>query len=163
MPPQRPGVKDSYDGDDKTPGNTSENNDDQEHYGRAATSSERQAATATIQSYYVAGAASNGAQACSLLIPTLVETIGGKYEAPSDPSYLHGRTCAEVMTKLFEHQHARLAKQAAGLEVTAVRIAGHGTGIVLLAFKGIRERRYLAIELSGGEWKLTALGDSPYP
>ena len=41
-----------------------------------------------------------------MLVPSLAQGMGGNYEKPSDPSYLHGKTCAEVMTKLFKHAMA---------------------------------------------------------
>jgi hypothetical protein len=162
VPRQRPGINDSYDGDDHNPNNTSENNDDPERHGRPATLAERQSVTEFVEKYYTAAVANNGAVACSLLIPSLVNGIGGSYERPGDPSYLHGKTCAQVMTKLFEHEHKLIAAEAAGLEVTGVRV-GSGMAFGLLAFKGAREPRYLGVERYDNTWKLRGLTESPYP
>lgn len=161
--PQRPGIKDTYDEDDSASRKLEENDDQEiEIYGRPASPAERQSAIAFAQSYFAAAAAENGAAACQLLVPSLASSLGGKYEKAPNPSYLGGKNCTEVMTKLFEHRHKLMAAEAAGLEVTDVRVTSR-TAFILLAFKGIRERRYMGVERDGNMWKLEALIDSQYP
>jgi hypothetical protein len=161
--PPRPGIDDTYDEDDTAPRKVEEHDDEEiEIYGKPASPAEWQAAAAFAKAYFTAAAAENGVAACGLLVPSLAQGTGGNYEKPSDPSYLHGKTCAEVMTKLFKHRHKLMAAEAAGLEITDVRVTSR-TAFVLLAFKGIRERRYMGVERFGKGWKLEALLDSQYP
>jgi hypothetical protein len=163
--PQRPGIHDTYDEDDIGSRKVEENDDEEiEIYGRPATAAEHRSTVAFAKSYFAAAAAEDGAAACTLLVPTLAKAIAGDYEKPSDPSYLHGKTCAQVMTKLFKHRHKLMTAEAAGLEVTDVRVSQTTkTAFILLAFKGIRERRFMGVESFGKAWKLEALMDSQYP
>jgi hypothetical protein len=163
--PQRPGIHDTYDEDDTASRKVEERDDEEiEIYGRPATAAEYRSAAGFAKSYFAAAAAEDGATACTLLVPPLAKAIAGDYEKPSDPSYLRGKTCAQVMTKLFKHRHKLMAAEAAGLEVTDVRVSRTTkTAFVLLAFKGIRERRFMGVERFGKAWKLEALMDSQYP
>jgi len=161
--PSRPGIDDTYDKDDTAPRSTEEGDDAEiEIYGKQATPAEWLAAVAFVKSYFAVALAENGAAACKLLTPSLASGLGGSYEKPPNPSYLRGKTCAEVMTKLFEHRHKLVAAEAAGLEVTDVRVTSR-TAFILLAFKGIRERRYMGVERDGKTWKLEDVMDSKYP
>jgi hypothetical protein len=162
--PQRRGIHDTYDEDDTAPRKTEEKDDEEiEIYGKQASPTEWLAAVAFAKAYFAAAAAENGAAACALLVPSLAQGMGGSYESPSDPVYLHGKTCPEVMTKLFVHRHKLMAAEAKGLEVTDVRVTSR-TAFILLAFKGIRERRYMGVErFPNNIWKLEALIDSQYP
>ena len=161
--PQRPGIKDTYDEDDAAKRNVEENDDEEiEIYGHAANAAEWRSATAFVKSYYAAAVAENGAAACRLLVPSLAQGLGGSYEKSSEPTYLHGKTCAEVMTKLFKHRHKLMTAENAGLEVTDVRATSR-TDFILLAFKGIRERRFMGVQRDGQTWQLEALTDSQYP
>lgn len=57
-----------------------------------------------------------------------------------------------------------VALTACGDTKTDVRISPTTkTAFVLLAFKGIRERRFMGVERFGNAWKLEALMDSQYP
>jgi hypothetical protein len=162
-PPKRPGIDDTYDEDDTARRKVEDRDDEEvEHYGRAATPAEARSAAAFAKSYFATAVAENGAAACSLLSPWLSRGLGGSYEKPPNPTYLRGKTCAEVMTKLFKHRHRLMTAEAAGLQVTSVRVTA-GTAFVLLAFKGIRERRFMGVERFGKTWKLEALLDSQYP
>jgi hypothetical protein len=162
-PPKRPGIDDTYDEDDTAPRKVEDRDDEEvEHYGQAANAVEAQSAAAFAKSYFAAAVAEDGATACTLLTPSLASGIGGSYNKPPNPTYLHGNTCAEVMTKLFKHRHKLMTAEAAGLQVTAVRVTSR-TAFILLAFKGIRERRFMGVERTGKAWKLEALIDSQYP
>ena len=161
--PQRPGIKDTYDEDDSASRKVEENDDEEiEIYGHPANAAEWRSATAFVKSYYAAAVAENGAAGCSLLVPSLAQDLGESYEKSSDPSYLHGKTCAEVMTKLFKYRHKLMLAKNAGLEVIDVRATSQ-TDFILLTFKGIRERRFMGVLRDGNTWKLEALTDSQYP
>jgi hypothetical protein len=162
--PPRPGIDDTYDEDDKAVRRVEQHDDAEiEIYGKPASPAEWQATEAFARAYFSAAAAEDGARACPMLASWLGPSLGGSYEGGKNPSYLHGKTCPEVMTKLFIHRHRLLVKEAKGLEVTDVRVTGH-TAFILLAFKGIRERRFMGLEREGtNSWKLEALTDSQYP
>ena len=141
-----------------------EREDDREvtTYGHAANATDIRTATAFARRYFAAAAAANGAAACSLLLPHIAKLVPKAYGNEPNLPYMRGKTCAEVMTKLFEHRHKMMAAEAAGLEVTGMRIAGKAAA-VLLAFKGLRERRYLGVERTGKTWRLEDLIDSEFP
>jgi hypothetical protein len=159
------GLNDSNDGDNVPDSkNNTENNDDREveYYGHAANAADKGTATAFAKRYFAAAAADDGATACSLLVPNLAKAIPRSYGKAPNPTYVRGKTCAEVMSKLFNHRHRRMVAEAARLEVTSVRIA-HETAFILLAFRTIPERRYMGVKREGDTWKLEALLDSEYP
>lgn len=161
--PRRPGIDDSYDEDEgATPEVENHDDDEVEQFGKPATPAQWQAAEALVRRYFAAAATEDGAGACPLLIASIGSTLGGSYERPSDPSYLHGKTCPAVMTNLFAHYHRLMVRKAKGLEVTAVRVQGPAAD-VLLAFKGIRARGWMGLALEGGGWKLKELTDAQYP
>ena len=162
-PASRRGIKDSYDGDDSAGRFTEEDDDAEvEQYGQPSSPAEVRAARAFVKAYYTAAATENGAAACKLLEPSTAQGIGGSYEKPGRLHYLSGKTCPEVMTKLFVHEHKLAVAEAAGVEVARVR-HNPGTMFVLLAFKGVREPRMMGLQQSGGALKLEAIRDSPYP
>jgi hypothetical protein len=164
-PSKARGATDGDDIDDSgaynSPGETEDDNE-VTNYGREANSNDLHTATAFAKLYFAAAVANDGATACSLMLPKLAKAIPGGYGKAPDPIYMRGNTCTEVMTKFFEHRHQLLLKEAAGLEVTGVRRTTR-TAFILLAFKGIRERRYMGVEQAGHTWKLEALLDSEYP
>jgi hypothetical protein len=90
-------------------------------YGREATPEERRAISSVVIRYYAAAAVANGGRACGLLVPTLAGAVVEDYGRSAGPAYARGRTCAEVMTKIFKHIHpAALART----KVTGVRVKG---------------------------------------
>lgn len=167
IPPNRPGIKDSYDGDDNATRQTEENDDEEvEHYVHRANAYEWHEAKAFVKAYYAAALKEDGAAGCALLVPSLAEKLPNAYASSPTLSYLQGKTCPEVMTKLFTHRHKLIEAEARGVEVTDVRSADVKTAFILLAFKGIRERRFMGVERIGspnGPMKLEAPQDSPYP
>jgi hypothetical protein len=167
-------INDADDSDDMSTTNTKgEKTDDQEvdFYGHAANPVDKRAVTTFAKRFMAAAAAEDGATACSLLLPSLAESLPSTYgKKGSGLPYLRGSTCAAVMSKLFTHFHRQFAAEAAGLEVTGVRVAGKTASaspgkiaFALLSFKGSHERRYMGVERFGKGWKLEALRDSEYP
>jgi hypothetical protein len=163
--PRRPGIDDTYDQDESASRRWEEGDDREiETYGRPATAVEWRQAAAFAHAYFRAAATEDGAAACTLLTPGLRASLGGgKHNTSDNPPYLRGKTCAQVMSKLFAHRHKLMVAEAAGLEVTDVRVT-EITTFILLAFKGIRERRYMGVESrNDSPPKLEALFDSQYP
>lgn len=176
-PRHRPGVDDAYDGDDTGLRATEEKDDEEvERYVRPADAAEVQAAASFVKAYFAAALHEDGAAGCALLVPSLAAGLGKSYERPSVPSYLRGKTCAAVMTKLFASRHKLIVAEAAGVRITAVRttevspaelrtanVPTHKTAFVLLSFRKMREPRFMGVEHYGHTFKLEALMDSPYP
>jgi hypothetical protein len=153
---------DAEDGDFLTP---QDRDDDGEvvEYGHPATPADVLSVTVFAKSYLAAAAAEDGETACSLMVASVSHTLVRKYGRASNARYLKGNVCAEVMSKLFTHEHERLTVEHAGAKVTGVRISGN-RAYALLAFTTMPERRYLTVEREGDAWKLTGeLVDSPYP
>lgn len=163
FPPDRPGIHDAFDGDDSA-GREVEQGDDLEveRYGHPASAAERKLAIRFVSAYFTAATREDGASGCALLEPSLAQSLPGSYRKPGPLHYLEGANCAAVMHKLFAHRRRLISAEARGLEVTGVR-ATAGTVFVLLAFHGIRERRFMGLHLQGGRLELEALLDSPYP
>lgn len=167
IPPNRPGIKDSYDGDDTATRQTEENDDEEvEKYAQPANAYEWHEAKAFVKAYYAAALKEDGAAGCALLVPSLAEKLPKAYAGSPTLGYLQGKACPEVMTKVFIHRRKLIEAEAPGVQVTDVRSAGVKTTFILLAFRGIRERRFMAVERIGspnGPMKLEAPQDSPYP
>lgn len=168
IPSNRPGIKDSYDGDDNGSTRQTEENDDEEveNYAHPANAYEWHEAKAFVKAYYAAALKEDGAAGCALLVPSLAEKLPKAYASSPTLGYLQGKNCPEVMTKLFVHRHKLIEAEARGVVVTDVRSADIKTAFILLAFKGLRERRFMAVERIGnpnGPMKLEAPQDSPYP
>jgi hypothetical protein len=132
-------------------------------FGRAASSSERQAITALVKRYYTTALAGDGARGCAMIYSTLAEA------APQDdgleagaPAYMHGaKTCAAVLTSLFRHYHAQLAAELPKLKVTRVRLEEHH-GFAFLSFGALPERK-ISVLREKRIWKLDQIYDQELP
>jgi hypothetical protein len=155
---------DSADADNSGPGEPSENNDDREIevYGHPAGRADRLSVTAFARRYLAAASNEDGATACSMLLPNLAKSLVQHFGGPSAPNYLYGRTCAEILAKLFKHKHKQLVDEDFAFTVTAVRVAGD-KAYGLMAFARYPERRYFDLERVGRAWKLNGLLDADYP
>jgi hypothetical protein len=148
------------DNDNDNPGKSRYDSDDSPvlYFGHAASATDGRAIAALLTRYYAAGAAGDGATACSLIHPLLAESIVEEYaQSPS----LRGRTCAVVMSKLFKQLHGELARDVAGLELIRARVRGDH-GVAVLRFGGARERRVL-VRRERGAWKMDLLLDVGMP
>lgn len=91
------------------------------------------------------------------LVDSIVETLG----KPPGPPYYRGKTCAEVLSRVFEKNHAQLASYIPTLAITGVRVA-HNVGVAVLAFKGLPGRQ-LRVVKQKGRWWLSNLLDLELP
>jgi hypothetical protein len=138
--------------------NDGDHNDDDAHlldYGHAAYGAEKQAIVATLREYYAVAAAENGAKACSMLDPVIVESVVEDYGHTSE---LSGKTCAQVVTKLFVRDHATLAGENATFKIYAVRVNGR-IELTVLSFASLPEVRQLSVRHEDGSWKVLGLED----
>jgi hypothetical protein len=152
---------DAEDGDERTP---TDNNDDSLvlEYGHVANAADRLAVTAFVKRYYAAAAAADGATVCPMLVPYIVEIVPYDYAPAAGPPSLRGKPCAVVMSKLLERHHRRLVVDLAGLEVTAVRVAG-SKAFALLAFTTTPERRFISVVRERSTWKMEEVIDGSFP
>lgn len=137
--------------------NDGDNNDDDEgvlRYGSAASPRERRLSTTLVTAYFKLAAAENGAKACSLLAPFIVESVAEDYA--STP--LRGKDCAAVMRRLFHEHHALLATKNTTLKVIEVRVEGD-KALAILDFPTIPEVRQITERRVGNGWKLIDLLD----
>lgn len=152
------------DGDNDNPTKSHYDRDDASvlQIGRAPDGVEAAAIVELVKRYYTVAAAGDGVAACSLLYSSISETVVEDYgRLPGQPQ-LHGKTCAEVMSKLFEQHRLELSDKSAKLEVTHMRVYGD-QGVVLLRFStGVPERRVL-IQRESGTWRMGLLLDVAVP
>lgn len=123
-------------------------------YGRAASPQDRRAVSELVRRYYAAARAHNGAAACAMLDSNLAKSVPEDYGHMSNLPYMHGGTCAAVMSKLFAHLGATSAQLAMPV-VTGVRLyRGHG-------FAELRSkeapRGELFVVRQGDAWKVGVL------
>jgi hypothetical protein len=155
-------VTDAADGDTLT---FLDSTDDEEvvAFGSEADPRDRRAVEAFTRRYIKAGNEADGAILCSLLAPNIARKLPQAYGGRSNPSFLQGKTCTEVMSKLFKHRHRQLSSEASGYRVTAVRIKG-SRAFALMAFSKFPERRFLSLARRAGGWRLSdELIDGKYP
>jgi hypothetical protein len=135
-------------------------------YGHVARSVDKRRISAVLMRYLGAAGAGDGALACSLLTPRvamsdLSAAVTDAYVPPPDPSSLHGKSCAEAASRIFEENNNELAAEIPTVRVTAVRVSGTH-GLALLGFKATPER-WIAVAREGGTWKVDGLLDSEIP
>lgn len=126
--------------------------------GRAAGAAEAATLAGVAERYFAAAAARDGAAACALLIPSVASAVPEGYGRPPGPDYLRGGTCAAVMTRLFEHYHAKYA--GAG-RATSERLVGAQAFV----FVGSRTMPalYLTLEREGQAWRVVGLVGTTLP
>jgi hypothetical protein len=130
-------------------------------FGRPAGAADRRAITALVERYFAAAATDDGHVACSLLYSKLARIIPESYGKPPGPAYLRGKTCPEVMTKLFARNHEQLSTYIASLQVASVRL-DHNSGLAVLRFAALPGRQ-VEVEREHKKWKIYALLDRELP
>jgi hypothetical protein len=129
--------------------------------GRPASATERRQVGVLVARYYAAAAAGDGLRGCSLISPTLARSVPQTLGHLPGPPYLHGTSCAEVMTKLYRQNHAQLTIFATTLKIVDVRVSGDQATVVL-GF-GTRPARDIGVVRTGDSWKMAALLDYEMP
>ena len=136
-----------------------DNNDDDNvvlGFGHAATGAESQPLIKLVTAYLAAAATSDGAKACTLLMPFVAESV---VENLSHSPGLNGSTCAVVMSKLFKQHHSELADKNRTLKFYAIRVSP-GKALTVLSFSVLPEVRQLAERrTSSGRWRMLTLLD----
>jgi hypothetical protein len=123
-------------------------------YGSRTSPADTSAVTTLVKRYYVAAAAGDGAQACSLLSSSLATglALGGSTQSTVSE-------CAAPMSQLFKQQHQRLvAQEVATMVVVGVHVKGN-TGLAVLGFKKMPESEITVVR-EDHAWKIDALFES---
>lgn len=126
---------------------------------RPASAAVSQAITTVVNRFYKVAAEDNGAAACSLLLPSLAAATPLDYGGSVGPAYLRGgKTCAEIMTRLFKYAHAQLA---GSIVVTGVRATSNLAYVLLHSVT--LPYPYVTVEKYRGTWKVTNLIGATLP
>lgn len=150
------------DSDNPTHNYYDSDDDAERRYGHAASAPVRRVVTALVKRYFAAAIARDGASACTMIYPAIANSIPETLGGSAGPPDLRGsKTCPEIMTKLFEQNHAQLSVYARLLQIDAVRVDGK-RALTILRFKGLPARQ-IAAELEHGVWTIEGLLDSELP
>ncbi|HEY2632239.1 MAG TPA: hypothetical protein VGI26_07670 [Solirubrobacteraceae bacterium] len=147
--PGTPKVKDAPDGDED-PGS----NDDEPviDFGQPASAADMKAISTLVKRFYAATSTADGRAICSLIYNVLAEEIPENYE--NSPG-LKGRTCAEVIGKVFAPRRRQTIRELRKLKVTRVRVEG-AKGLIIVSL-GKRPEPYFLVHRQGTEWKMQRL------
>lgn len=113
-------------------------------FGPPAGAADRRAILALFGRYYANAAAGNGAKACSMMDIPAAESVVEEHSRGKGPPSLQGRTCMQIMARLFKRRHRELMEDIAGYRVLAVQVHGGG-GLVLVRFPAKHELRELRV------------------
>jgi hypothetical protein len=123
------------------------------NYGHAANAADTRAIAIEAKRYYAAAAADNGKKACSMMTASDAGSVAEDYGSGAGPAYLRGgKTCEAVMSRLFEHSHAKLT---GAIDVTGVRVK-EGSAYALIGSTKL-PASLIILKHEGGAWKINSL------
>ena len=102
--------------------------------------------------YYAAAASDEGAIACTLIVSSLAKSVPEDY-GRSGP--FQGKTCPEVMAKVFKRVAGQPSGVLAATKVTGIRISGN-RGFVQLSSSAMPTGEIYVLR-KDGMWKVGAL------
>lgn len=138
-----------------------DNNSAVRDFGRPATTADARAVSVLLARYYAAASAGRADVACRMILANVVRAMPVSYGVDG-PSYMRGgKTCAQLLARLFRHERRRLAAETPRLTVRAVRLEGDH-GLVLLGFGRLPERE-IGVQRESATWKLAAPFDGELP
>lgn len=123
-----------------------------------AAAADAQAVSKLVNRYYGAASKGDGASGCSMMEPSFVKAIPLDY-GKLGPSYLRhaAGTCPAVMSLLFKHEHAQLARGVPQMHIVRVSVKGE-QGIAILRFGRLRER-FISVIREGSTWRIASVLD----
>jgi len=131
-------------------------------FGEAAAPAEARDIGAIVKRYYEIALTGNGARGCAMLYSTLSEAAAEDYAVPGGPEYVRGdKTCAEVLTGIFKHYHARLAAMVPKLRVVRVRVQ-RDRGYAIISSPPYPDREF-SVDREGRVWRIGAFLDNELP
>lgn len=128
-------------------------NDNNHVFGHVASAADRWAAVTLVGRYFAAARTDDGAAACGLMYSSMSEAMAEDYGSLAGSPYMHGGTCAAVMSGLFKHIHARIVAESATLKVAEVRVRGKYAS-VRMGFGTAPAKFYLELQRERGRWRL---------
>jgi hypothetical protein len=121
-------------------------------YGHEAAGSQRQEILRLVTRYYKAAAADDGRAACKMIHRQLASSVVEDYgQTPRN----RGKTCAEVMNKIFRHVEGQPPSVLARTRVTGIRIR-RKEGFAQLTSSSMRAGE-IALVKDGMAWKVAVL------
>ncbi len=129
-------------------------------YRHSASVAETRAVATLVRRYLSAAAAADGTQACSMVLPSIAKTVASVLTGAGEPPYSRGKTCAEVLSKIFRFYHAQLAAEAHLLRVVKLGRKGNKGLAVLTARPTMAfPIRVMAVQRYDGVWKIDGVLD----
>jgi hypothetical protein len=119
-------------------------------FGHEANAVDAEAITALVRRYYTTASREEGTEACSLMAPLTVERLPEESEEQPE---LRGKTCAAIMSKLFERDHNELIRDTATLQTLGIRIEGD-RALVLLRLVNAPIPDHFAVHREGRTWMI---------
>lgn len=130
--------------------------------GHPANPAVKHAVASLVKGYFAAAASEDGQAACSMLVSSISKSVPQDLGQSPGPPYLHGKTCAVVMRKVFKQDHRQLALYPATIQVAAVRVS-RSVGVAVLRFKTLPRRQVRIVRDEDGTWKIEAYLDGELP
>lgn len=122
------------------------------YYGHSASVADRNAVTAIARHYFAIATAGSGTAACAMLAPGLRVAVAEDYGKLGARYLRSAKTCAEVLTRMFEHRHAELSVP---VTVTAV-LTKEGRYAYALIGSTRLPASFLTLLKVDGQWRVDA-------
>jgi hypothetical protein len=155
-----------HDGDSDSQGAGLYDSDDTDlvEYSHSASVAETRAVAVLVRRYLAAAAVADGTQACSMILASLAKMVPAVLGGVGEPPYSRGKTCAEVVSKIFHFYRAQLAVEARALRVVKVGVKGD-KGLAVLAARAPTKLpvRVIALQREGSGWKIDGVLDQEQP
>jgi hypothetical protein len=133
-------------------------------YSHFAGAAETRVVALLVRRYLAAAAATDGATACSMVLASLAKTVPTVLGGVGEPPYSRGRTCAEVLAKIFRFYRGQLSIEARVLRVLRVGVKGNkGLAVLTAKAKSGVPDRVIALQREGGAWKIDGILDQEQP
>lgn len=128
-------------------------------YGHRPSVATTHAISLVVKAYYRAASEGSGAEACSLLTPSVSRSLAEEYGGSVGPSYLRGaRTCQEVLILLFRHFREELTE---AITVVDVRRSGNQAQVIFSSRK--MPASSIRLKRKGSSWMVSELIGRPLP
>lgn len=135
--------------------------------GHKASPADWRAIGAAVKRYYKIALADDGASACAMFARSLARSILIEY-GRYGPAFLHGSTCAGIMSKLFRHRRIEVVAVAATQKLIDVRLEGdHGYAVLHINAPCLRGSCVLntrklnianvLVQREGDSWKIDSM------
>jgi hypothetical protein len=154
------------DGDTDNPSGSIYDSDDTNlaSYSHSAGPAQTRVVASLVRRYLAAAAAADGAKACSMILESVASEIAPVLGGPGEPPYSRGRTCAEILSKIFRFYRRQLTMEARLLRVLRFGVNGD-KGLATLAAKpgSVFPDRVIALQREDGTWKIDGVLDQEQP